>query len=488
VGRYRGAGAPELTRHPVTGGVTGGERGTSTMRVSGPVTGGTRGWPFGGPAADLAEYGYRQDEYFLEGTVSRFAPAGETELGWDGRWQLAPVASSPVSTRMVVVRPEDPASFNGTVIVVWNNVSAGYENFGVGESPDLFESGFAYAAVSAQRAGIHGAGDNPQGLYAWDPERYGSLSVPSDDVSYDIFSQAADAVAPDRRRDGVDPMGGLEVQRLLAQGASQSAARLATYLNGVQPLTRRFDGFFLVMYFGGGAPLQVGEAVMTVQPGASDADRPRIAEGVHLLRDDLGIPVMVLNTECEATSCYPVRQPDTDTFRYWEIAGASHVSVPAMASSVPRMERDFGFSTPLDAMPGINQVSVAPVVDAALHHVQDWMQNGTAPPVQPRIEFAGTPPQIVRDGDGIARGGIRLPQVYVPLAHNSAIQRSPDVFARLIGSHEPFSVEEIRKRYGSRESYLARYGDATRAAEEAGVILPRDVEPMMEEAARAVPL
>jgi Alpha/beta hydrolase domain len=458
------------------------------MRVTGPVTGGSRGWPFGGPVADLASWGYRQDEYFLEGTASRFGQVGGTDLGWDGRWQLEPAGSSPVATRMVVVRPEDPASFNGTVIVVWNNVSAGYENFGVGESPDLFESGFAYAAVSAQRVGIHGAGENPQGLRAWDPDRYGSLSVPSDDFSYDIFTQAAAAVAPDRRRDGVDPMGGLDVRRLLAQGASQSAARLATYLNGVQPLARRFDGFFLVMYFGGGSPLEVGDAVMTVQPGVPDADRPRIAEGVHLLRDDLAVPVMVLNTECEATSCYRVRQPDTDTFRYWEIAGASHVSVPAMASSVPRTERDFGFSTPLDALPGINQVSIAPVVDAALHHVQRWMIDGTAPPVQPRIEFSGAPAQIVRDGDGIARGGIRLPQVEVPLAHNSAIQRTPDVFARLVGSHEPFSTEEIRRRYGTREAYLTRYEEAIRTAENAGVIAPRDVEPLMAEAEKTLPL
>ena len=39
---------------------------------------------------------------------------------------------------------------------------------------------------------------NPQGLMAWDPERYGSLSIASDDDSYDIFSQAARGVAPGR--------------------------------------------------------------------------------------------------------------------------------------------------------------------------------------------------------------------------------------------------------------------------------------------------
>lgn len=461
------------------------------MRVSGPVTGGGKGWPFGGPVADLDALGYRQDEYFLDGEAARYGPVPGTDLGRDGRWQVEPVESAPFTTRLVVVRPEDPAAFNGTVVVLWNNVSAGYENFGGGDSPEVFENGYAYVAVSAQRVGVHGQADNPQGLRAWDPERYGSLSIPSDDYSFDIFTQAANLVAPDRPREPLDLMGGLEVRRLIAQGASQSAARLASYLNGVQPLTGRFDAFFLVMYFGGGTPLEVGDAVMTVpRDAASAANAPRIPEGVHLLRDDLGIPVMVLNTECEATSCYGVRQPDSDRFRYWEVAGASHVALQAMASSSPRMERDFGFAIPLDdeSMQRINQVSVAPVVDAALHHLQAWLVDGTPPPVQPRIDFEGEPPQVVRDDNGIAQGGIRLPQVEVPLAHNSAIQQSPDVFSRLVGFHEDFPVEKVRALYGDRATYLARYDAATRVAEAEAVILPRDVDPLLAEAAESVPL
>ena len=458
------------------------------MQLTGPVRGGAKGWAFGGPLVDLAAVGYRQEEYFLEGEAARYGPVAGTELGWDGRWQVEPVDRAPYKTRMVVVRPDDPATFNGTVIVLWNNVSAGYENFGGGDSPELFEDGFAYAAVSAQRVGVHGRHDDPQGLRAWDPERYGSLSVPSDDYSFDIFTQAAGLVAPDRLPSRLDPMGGLEVQRLIAQGASQSAARLASYLNAVQPITRRFDALFLVMYFGGGTSLEVGDAVLTVPDAATNPNQPRIPEGEHLLRDDLGIPVMVLNTECEATSCYEVRQPDTDRFRYWEVAGASHVSLQAIASSAPRQERDFGFSIPLEAMQSINQVSLAPVVDAALHHLQAWVRDGTPPPVQPRIDFGGDPPEILRDENGIARGGIRLPLVEVPLAHNSALQRSPDVFARLVGSHEAFPVEKVRRLYGSRDGYLARYEEALRAAEAASVVLPRDVDPLLAEAVAAVPL
>ena len=438
----------------------------------GPISGG-KGWPFGLPTTDLAAVGYRADEYFADGEAVRFGPVAGTALGRDGRWQVEPIGSAPYRTRLVVLRPVDAATFNGTVVVLWNNVTAGYDNFTGGDSPEVFENGYAYVAATVQRAGVHGQPDNPQGLRHWDPERYGSLTIPSDDYSFDIYTQVADLVAPDRPRGDLDPLEGLEVRRVIAQGASQSAARLASYLNGVQPLTRRFDAFFLLMYFGGGTALEVGDEVMTVSGAAAGAG-PRIPEGMHLLRDDLGVPVMVLNTECEATSCYPVRQPDSDRFRYWEVAGASHVSLPGIASSSARMERDFGFAIPLgdESMQAINQVSMAPVVDAALHHVQAWLQDGTPPPTQPRITFTGEPAVIARDGNDIARGGIRLPQVEVPLGHNSAIQQSPDIFARLVGYHETFPDEKIRGLYGSREEYLARYEEATRAAEAAGAVLP----------------
>jgi len=458
------------------------------MRVTGPVSGGSHGWAFAGPEVDLEAAGYVQEEFFVDGAASRYTTADGMELGRDGRWRLEPVGGEPYRTRVLVVRPLHASAFNGTVLVFWNNVSAGYENPGGGDSTEIFEGGYAYAAVTAQRVGVHGTGVDPQGLRAWDRERYGSLSITSDDYSYDIFTQAASAVAPARVPDTADPMGGLEVRRLVAVGASQSAARLATYLNGVQPITGLFDAFFLLMYFGGGTPLEVGDAVMTVQATADGEAAPRIPEGLHLLRDDLGLPVMVVNTECEATSCYGVRQPDTDHFRYWEVAGASHVSLQGIRSSAPRLERDFGLAIPVDGMDGVNQLNPAPVVDAALHHLQRWLTEGVPPPVQPRIEFVGDPPRVDRDDDGIARGGIRLPQVEVPLAHDSAIQQHPDVFSRLVGFHEPFGAEKVRARYESRAGFLARYEAAAREAEEAGVVLPRDVGPLVADARAACPL
>ena len=159
----------------------------------------------------------------------------------------------------------------------WNNVSAGYELFS-GDTPELLEGGYAFAGVTTQRVGVHGLPTAPQGLQAWDPERYGTLSIASDDDSFDIFTQAARAVGPDRDRT-TDPLGGLDVQRVIAMGSSQSAGRLGAYVNAIHPLAHAIDAYLLLIYFGSGSPLEVGDEVVNiVNPAVPfDAARPRCA-------------------------------------------------------------------------------------------------------------------------------------------------------------------------------------------------------------------
>jgi hypothetical protein len=115
--------------------------------VSGPITGGSRGWPFGASSLDVSSYGYSEAEYFLEGTATRYKLAEGTELTRDGRWQIQPAGESPFRTRMIVYRPNDAAKFNGTVIVTWNNVTAGYDLFGA-ESLEILEGGFGLVCLT----------------------------------------------------------------------------------------------------------------------------------------------------------------------------------------------------------------------------------------------------------------------------------------------------------------------------------------------------
>ena len=144
------------------------------------------------------------------------------------------------------------------------------------------------------------------------------------------------------------------------------------------------------------------------------------------------------------------------------------------------MQRDAIVGRP--ARKGINAIPMNYLYDAAFHHMHRWLEEGVAPPIQPRIEFAGDPPEIVRDEHGIAKGGIRLPQVEVPVAQNSAIPLTEDIFGILDGSCHPFPADEIRRLYGDKSTYLTRFEAAAQNAVAAGVLMPRDVVPLLQEA------
>jgi hypothetical protein len=437
------------------------------MNVTGPITGGTHGWAFGRPLSDLAEFGYREEEWFLEGEATRYRAVAGTELGEDGIWQAEPADTAPYRTRIVVYRPIDPDAFNGTAIVCWNNVTAGYELFG-GDTAEILAGGYAFVGATVQRVGIEGLPPTPMGLAAWDPERYGTLSHPGDDYSFDIFTQAGQAA---RQLDGLD------VRKVIAMGASQSAGRLGAYVNAIQPLTDEFDGFLLQIYFGTGTQLEVGDTVVNINAPTTAAMPANALKGRNRLRDD-GVPVFVVNSELEAMACLDVRQPDTDTFRYWEAAGTSHVSAQVQEPRARKFKREFGQDFPVT--PGMNRISLIPLYDAALHHLHRWVNGEGPPPVQPKIEFADG--EVVRDEHGIAVGGIRLPQAEVPVATNSAVPLGPGIYPLLQGSSHPFPASKLVELYGDEATYASKVEEAARACEKAGVVLPRDVEPLIAEA------
>lgn len=427
----------------------------SPATLSGPVTGGERGTPFA--AVNVADRGYLTEEYFLEGEATAYELVDGTHSA-DGRWQTRTSGQkADFKTRMLVVRPEDAAAFNGTVIVFWLNVTAGFE---LGSASDEALRGYAWVGVSAQKVGVHGFPQNPGGLKTWDPKRYGSLEHPGDAYSYDIFTQVAAAIGPDRDRQGLDPMGGLEVERLIAAGASQSAARLRTYINGVHPLTELFDGYLPFIDFGG------------VVPFASERGGGRRGRSLASVRSDLDVPVIVVNSETELTSYYPVREPDSARFRLWEVAGTAHVSVARPAERT---------------VEGSNWLSYTPVYEAAIRHLHRWIRDGVEPPRMPRVEMkAGDPnPEVVRDEHGNARGGIRLPEVEAPTASHSGFgtQREGTRFGFLYGAATDFDAEQLAALYPDSKSYLDAWNAALDRAIEQGMILPEDAPEMRERAA-----
>lgn len=437
-----------------------------------------------GPAADLSEQltggrapfvgastgvsvpiGYVEEEFVAAGTATSYRAVGE--LGGDGRWTLEPDETADYRTRILIRRPADPEAFSGTVVVEWLNVSGGLD-----ANPDyssteeeLVRQGHAWVGVSAQLIGVEGgpvlvttpgaAGVTGKGLVGIDPERYGSLTHPGDGYSFDIFTQVARTL-----RQGGAVLGGVEPQRLIAAGESQSAIALTTYYNGIQPLTDAFDGFYVHSRASVALPL-VGPGRYADLAGSMTSSRPTI------LRTDLDAPVLELQAESDVTGVLrsiDARQDDSETFRLWEVAGTAHADAHLLGA----------LSAQIDCGLPINDGPMHLVAKAALRALVDWITTGTPPPVQPRLMTTATSPiAIARDADGIAIGGIRTPFVDVPTAVLSGEPGpNPSLLCILLGSTRPLPAPSPAERYG--DTYGTRFEDATLRAIEAGVILPED--------------
>ncbi len=432
---------------------------------------------------DLAQVGYTEEEYFISGTASAYANQGS--LGTDGMWTVTPGATATYKTRILVRKPSDRKKFNGTVVVEWLNVSAGLD-----AAPDwtqshveLIRDGFAWVGVSAQIVGVEGGAalvpviSLP--LKTVNPARYGSLHHPGDSFSYDIFSQATAAV---RRASGsVKPLGDLRLKKVIAVGESQSAFRLVTYIDGIHPLARVYDGYLVHSRSGAfGAALSESPQPVIGVPGGA------------LIRSDLDVPVLTFETETDLTflDYVPARQNDSKRFRLWEVAGTSHADAYMIVLTVG--PEDLGTSPDIVApiitsspVPGIIDcampINSGPqhfVLNAAFAALNRWVRHGRPPKAAPRLEVApGTPPTIEQDVHGNALGGIRTPEVDVPIATFSG-QQSGTLLCALLGTTTLFDAATLASLYPTHDAFLTAYRKSLKRALRTGVLLSADAKLM----------
>jgi hypothetical protein len=334
------------------------------------------------------------------------------------------------------------------VIAEWSNVSNQWD-----QEVDWFQShehflrkGYAWVGISAQRAGLHSA----TGLRAWSPTRYGALDVTvantinDDSLSYDIFSQAVKAI---RSPAGVDPLGPLAApDYVIATGHSQSAGRLRTYANSIQPLSNILDA--VVLHGGGGA-----------------------------MRTDLPTPIFRINSEGDIASGIgsAARAPDSPIFRNWEVAGASHGDWKLITDYGPLRKRDIGTypggypgEPNTCALPSLSRVPQHMVQNALYDHTFNWVAYGIGPPSAPVITTTGTN-TVARDSLGLGLGGIRLAQHEVPLRVNSGSNTGPG-FCFLDGSSVPLTDAQLATLYPTVQSYVDEVVEVTLANAAKGYI------------------
>jgi hypothetical protein len=452
-----------------------------------PASGGDGVPLINGGVVDPDAIGYDTVEFFISGDAHSYTTGAP--LTEDGKWNAisADSATAAFTTRAIVYTPKK--KFRGTVYVEWLNVSGS-----VDASPDWAQSHTevarqhaAFVLVSAQAVGVNWLKNGS--IVPGDPVRYASLNHPGDDYSYDIFSQAGQAVRDGNLVDG-------RVRRVIATGQSQSAGRLATYIDAVAPLAGVYDGYIVHSRGAGSSPLSA--SVPTPVP--------------TLLRDDL-VPIIAFQAESDvANSGLLSRQPDADNYRLWEIPGNGHYDNYGLNIGPSDLGDGQGEIDNLAAMQdpttepvppglpeslmglfqcreGINTGPMHWVFDAAVHWIERWVKSGgrKRPPIAPRIEAITAPgvipAEFAVDEHGNARGGIRTPYVDAPIATltgigNGAAPGAPpfSTFCSAFGVTIPFTGEELAMLYPTHKSYVKAFRRATRNAVRSKFLLKRDAK------------
>ena len=398
--------------------------------------------PYGETLAPLPK-GWVEEEFFFSGTARSYG-VSPTEREY--------------TQKILVRRPTDPAAFNGTVVLDWNNVTIPHDRSVAWNSvyETVYARGFVFVSVSAQMLGTE---VSPLGLKQYDPVRYGSLSHPGDDYSWDIFSQAAEAVITRKVLGDLVPC----VQRRIGTGASQAGWRIKDYINLVQADARVFDGFMPTLF-------------------SSDG-----------VRRDL-VPVLWVNSQGEVGA--PV-EPDSDLFRLWEVTGLAHTNYHGTSYQTAWLTRAHSNGTTgawdadeagawgYQAAPGDclrdNYYPSSYAWSAALVALDDWLRTGVAPAPQPRA---------ARDDAGAARfddhgnmlGGVRTPVLDVPIAsYYVGITEPPGTTdpcgkaggnAPLRGLTRIFDAAQLADLYPTPRAYLRTFHRSLKRAVRAGWVLP----------------
>ena len=432
------------------------------------------------------------------------------------------------SARIVLITPSQPVHGNGTLLVDIPNRGNAYAQ-ALFNSPrdEPFESG-----TFEQGTGfLEDQGFGIAEVY-WELGKGAELPTFVDvdgktryveGVGFAIVRDAADflAHAAADSTGAPNPLQGA-VKRTLASGKSQSGRFLKTLLLhgfNMHDGHRVFDGMEIFVAAGGLLPILATGA----GPASSANDFPKFENpemrGVNeeplALADLVGqvaargeTPPKLLFVN-STTDYYAIRSslgrtgasgtaepPVPANVRLYDIAGGSHV----------RLKK-----APKECTIAAGRLDWAPVSRALLLRLNDWVANGIEPPatrLMPLAAAAGgtallAPPYLPHavievptlDEDGNAMGGVRLPDVAVPVGTHGGLNEPRVRSCILVGAYHPFAAtraereaandarQSLEERYRNRDDYVNRVRAAARELEHEGFLLPGDSAVIVEEAA-----
>ncbi len=415
---------------------------------------------------NVAAVGYVAEEYFLSGRTNIYRPVSMADapdvasrdnvkdLGARDFTRQVLKADQPFTTRLIVYRPNEVRDFSGNVIVESLHPAGGGSSLAWNTLHGFFvANGDAYVGVQHPLT--------IAGLKAADAARYGALTA---DDATQLWGMLAQTGAAIKVGGAGSPLRGYGVRRVMLTGYSYTGVATASFANYHHHETRLGDG------------RNVFDAYLPM----ADAQFVR----------PLDVPVMRLNTQSDYNGFGGLnnRRSDDDRYRHYEVAGAAHVALPPPATAaIPPAP------TKLAPAPGQPHFSAAECQagfpkgsrpnDYPLHLVQaamfsnmyQWLNGGRAPPPSALIE-TNPDGSTLLDEWGNAKGGVRLPQVSVPVATYGV---GSSAACLLFGYTDPFPAARSQMLYGNQGAYLDKVRTSIDGLLAQRLILPNGVERLL---------
>lgn len=417
---------------------------------------------------DVTGLDYVAEEYFLSGRADVYEPVSMADapdvasrdntkdLGARHFARKVLAAARPFTTRLIVYRPRNMQRCSGTVIVETLHPNGGGTSLAWRALHGFFAAhGDVYVGVQHPLtfAGVQAAG----------PDRYAALAAASPTQLWGMLAQAGAALKSPKAD---TPLRAYAGRRLLMTGYSYTGVATATFAN----------------YHHSAAKIG-GRNIFDAYLPMADAQYVR----------PLDVPVMRLNTQSDFNGFGGLdnRRPDDARYRHYEIAGASHVAAPPPPDAAsppppgkiptPKGQPHFSEEVCRATFPAGSRANDFPLelVQAAMfENMYAWLESGRLPPPSMLIDTQPDGSPRV-DAWGNAEGGVRYPELTVPIASYGVGSTPPCV---LFGYTAPFTPDKCRTLYGDHANYVEKVRAATEALVAARLLLRSGADRLVADA------
>jgi hypothetical protein len=454
-----------------------------------PLSAEERSTPFLAHLGDLSELGYVEEEYEMSGIGNIYDYV-------DNETQSSEIAISesgvPFVTRMLIRRPANPAAFNGTVYVEILNSTARWDDDPIWRMsyPSFVKAGSAYVGITSDPLTVDFL-RNRWGAPEFvdrNRDRYQNLNMERFGQVWDILSQGAALLKDDDNPE--NPMMGFGVERIIQTGYSQSGGFEKTYANSMH--SRDVEEYGFAVYDGYFISAHGFSAKKINPPLSGEGD---VFLGVPDVRRlvDVPVPAIRFQTETEILNFFRAHtgrqvetgEPNGPKIRTYEMAGGVHVDLQLETTGLLIRERDMGFSNepavcPLPVIP----ISTSYIMSALLRAIETWIRDGIEPPPSSLIELEPNQNMqlvVVFDENGNATGGLRSPQIEVPLGQYIANPFALRNDCFLNGGFIAFDEERFRQLYPTDHDYLLAVDREISRAVADGILLAEDADSLRQD-------